>query len=64
MAEQQTQTPTPAKRGRPAAGAKSTASSGNANRRHKPSLSGRMGALERTIARQDALLKRIARVVT
>lgn len=66
MAEQQTQaTQTTARRGRPAGQAKSTASSGNANRRtHKPSLSGRMGALERTIAQQGALLKKIARGVS
>jgi hypothetical protein len=65
MAEQQTQPPTTAKRGRPAGQAKTTASSGNSNRRtHKPSLSGRMGALERTIAQQGDLLKRIARGVS
>ena len=60
MAEQQTQATT-AKRGRPAQ-AKTTA--GNPNRRHKPSLSGRMGALERKIAQQGALLQRIARGVS
>lgn len=64
MAEQQTAEP-PAKRGRPAGQAKSTASSGNTNRRaHRPSLSGRIGALERTLAQQNAMLKRIARGVT
>ena len=65
MAEQPTQAGTAtARRGRPAV-AKSTASSGNPNRRaHKPSLSGRIGALERTLAQQNAMLKRIARGVT
>lgn len=65
MAEASTEAGTTrGKRGRPA-GAKTTASSGNANRRtHKPSLSGRMGALERKIAQQGALLQRIARGIS
>ena len=63
MAEQQTQAATTAKRGRPAGQAKTTASTGN-RKIHRPSLSGRMGILERQVASQNALLKRIARGVT
>ena len=63
MAEQQTQAGTTARRGRPAGQTKTTASGGNANRKSRPTLQGRMGALERTVASQNALLKRIARGV-
>ena len=66
MAEQQTQaTQNTARRGRPAGSSKTTASSGNATRRHqKPSLSGRMGILERKVNQQTALLQKIARGVS
>jgi hypothetical protein len=64
MAEQQTETKTTARRGRPAGASKTAASTGNAQRRQKPSLSGRMGILERKVNQQNALLHKIARGVT